>query len=383
MSEENLNDALSFVNESAPEAISLTAKGQKRSSGLPKALMTGVAISIHGIILASFFQFMGIIRIPGLEGFTKERMMTTKLSPIAQAPLVPSVAPQVRTKTTPATTSPVRTQGNRQIQPRQTLKTVDLEPKQSGRSSTQPGSVSKLRRDEELPPDGLQEAQLLLESKGFTKTNEGFVADSEVLASNKFQALQSRADQFNSALAKVSEIQTNVARLEQFEIAFDQSNASIAECNFQMNQYPASNRRGVIYHGMNNLDNAAYEELKVTRDQMALRRDSEFKPERDRLRRLQPGRGLPQATEAFKRQREAALTALSEMREVIATTNKKYEAVEGDEDLKRALAKLGQPKLSPSPEFIKNVQLFGQYEKSVGQKQTFEVPKAATSRRAK
>jgi hypothetical protein len=356
MNYDGVNETFSFVNEPDREPLSLRSK-QRIWPSRKSRLVGAIALTFHALMLTAFLNFMGITQIPGLEWFTKDRLMAPRQATIPVAPQVPArnfppviEGPPRRLDAPPGGSSrSVRApESNRHDTP------VIVEASQQPRD--QRASISAVRGSvvEALSMD-LASAGALLERKGIVRGNSAFVLRSESEAKARLIALRSRAEEFNAAYVRLAEIKTALAKLAELDDSVTQINAEIAELNFQMGQYPGIWRRGILYHGMNMVENGICEELQSGRDTRARFRDTTIVPQRDTLRRQQPGRNLAEATDAFKYRRETALSALNEMREAVAATKKGYEELANDVEARKALVKVGQVNLDPSPEFLTNV----------------------------
>jgi hypothetical protein len=149
-----------------------------------------------------------------------------------------------------------------------------------------------------------------------------------------------------------------------------QGDASIAELAHQMGQFPGICRGGILYHGMNMEDNNVYEQLRAQKDTIVRNRNTSWRPELERLRRL-PGPGLYEAQANLKGRRGAAFEALNDLIAAVADTKKSYDALRSDVKIRKALRGFAPLQLSPSPEFNSTIRELGEFQKWVGQRPTF------------
>lgn len=221
-------------------------------------------------------------------------------------------------------------------------------------------------------------ARALLEKKGLVLVGTSFVLDSESAARTKLGALRARGKEYNAATAESAAAQWSLDRITELDQAITMTNATIAELKFRMDQFPATYFRGRWVHGMNMGDEATFQGLKAERDGLVRNRDTSLVPERDTRRRDQPLKKLKESRERLKLKREAALLALSDLREAVVATSKVYDDLAEDGEVKRALATIGQSHLAPSPEFVAAVRELREFEKSAGFSTKTDMPRSAS-----
>jgi hypothetical protein len=219
-----------------------------------------------------------------------------------------------------------------------------------------------------------EEAVDLLESKGLTRDDTGFVLKSEAVARSRFATLQSRAAEWNQADVTVRQIQGQLAYLKELDQAVINVNGQIGQLNFAIGQFPATWVRGRWFHGDNNLENDQYNLLVAQKAALVRTRDAELIPERDTLRGQQPGRNLNEAINERRTRQEAAVEALRGLREAVATTQRGYEALPNDPEVKRSLAAVGQAGLVPSPDFLQVVREHQLSESSAAHLKLIDAP---------
>jgi hypothetical protein len=212
--------------------------------------------------------------------------------------------------------------------------------------------------------------EALLESKGIVRRPGGFVLQFEEVVKTRLKTLRFRAEEFSAAYTRLSELQWAIDRIDALDHEVIAVNATIANLNFQMGQFPGSFVGGRTIHGTNLQDEAAYQAIRADRDRLVVYRDSKVQPEREILRKQQPGFRMKDALEAEKLRRASMLAGLTDVREVVVATNKGYEELSKDAKVQQALRKLGQTKFGPTAEFLANAQSLTQFEKLLGQKPT-------------
>jgi hypothetical protein len=209
-------------------------------------------------------------------------------------------------------------------------------------------------------------AEAVLEARGFVRGSSGYVLRAEADALARLGTLRSRADEFNAALGEVAGLQQKAARLDVLDQAIINANGLIADLNYQMGQFPGTYRGGRLIHGNNMQDENNFQQLRAQRDALVRERDAGIVPERDTLRRDQPGQKLGPATQRLKARKEAALDALREARSAANAVRKEYDDLAGSAEVKRALGRLGRPAIGPSPELEAGIREIAVFERSVG-----------------
>ncbi len=373
---DDLGDAFAFVNKADSEPGPLRPPGKKRSSHWRAWVVAPVGLLLHGVILAAFLNFLGIVRIPKWDGFTKERLMPQAPAPVSVRPPAPARQPRAvvvvdRRPGRPAQGSPPATRPPEPARSQVAATVVANNPRRSLQALRNPPPADQAA-SAPAPLSPIAEAEALLKSKGVSAGTAATVLESEATARSKLVALRSKANEFNEAYERLAAIRLPVVQLQEVEEQLTTTNARIGELNFQMSQFSSYSLRGIVYHGMNTQENDLYESLKADRLGQERGRDTELIPARNRLRSRQPGREVEaRATATLDLRKEAGLTAMKELRAAVAETKLGYENLANDSAVKAALAKLGQAKLAPSPEFLADVKELGRFEKSLGLKPTF------------
>jgi hypothetical protein len=109
MPSDDTGDAFSFLDDPDDDSFVLRPKQSKRQSKLHPWFVSAGFLTFHGMLFATFLNFIGIARIPGLERFTRARIMPARIETIPIAPkhwVQPGVA-EGRPTTSPLPASPV------------------------------------------------------------------------------------------------------------------------------------------------------------------------------------------------------------------------------------------------------------------------------------
>jgi hypothetical protein len=367
-----------FVDEPSREPVCLVPKKRPRSW---KSRSPLVSCSVFGLIFVAFLNFEGIIAIPGLESFTRDRVQPRlAANPPVTAPTIPerprAVAPADFGHVRPIVGQTLRSPA----QP-------DRTPVVRGGAGTAPGrsnrSLQQVRPEapEPVRAERAERARIdregataLLEAKDLAQGDTGYVLKSETEARSRLANLQARAAEWNQADVTVRQIQGQLAYLKELDQAVINVNGQIGQLNFAIGQFPATWVRGRWFHGDNNLENDQYNLLVAQKAALVRTRDAELIPERDTLRGQQPGRNLNEAINERRTRQEAAVEALRGLREAVATTQRGYEALPNDPEVKRSLAAVGQAGLVPSPDFLQVVREHQLSESSAAHLKLIDAP---------
>ena len=380
----DVGDALSFLDRDPVDVAPGRglASGKTPESG--KWLVRGLFVGLHALIIAIALNWAGLLHTPGFDRVRQMLHRATapeggvvadvhgigpmaKASGIAVPPAKPRMAvpPVARQFAPPSRDLPGI--ANRPGPPRPNLAIVTVPAKQgrlsdgrrTGPDLDDGSAVAKAARE-------VREAEALLASKGLVRNSTAFALKSESDVKTRLEKLRERGNEFNAAFDR----RAAALRLYELDQSINVANASIAELDFQMEQFTPTWFRGRWVHGMNMLDEEAYQILKSQRANVVRAKDTGLIPERNSMR-AQHVPALPQAIEALKGRKESALAALNEARDAVAEAKKGYETLANDADVNKALETLGRARLAPSAEFPRWVQELGRYEMTAGQKVTF------------
>jgi hypothetical protein len=207
----------------------------------------------------------------------------------------------------------------------------------------------------------------LLENNGLMRKDSGYFLKDEADVKLKLVTLRTRVGEMQYAFAEKAELEEMVSTIQGLNQQSIELGGGIATLNLQMEQYPNTYRGGRWVRGSNNLEQEAFNQLKIQRDTLRAQL-TDVNTRRDTLRNLAPGQKLGPATARAKLGREAAWEALGELRQAVDSAAKRYDELGRDADVKRALRSVGQVSLVPSEEHLANVKALEQFERTAGLK---------------
>jgi hypothetical protein len=211
------------------------------------------------------------------------------------------------------------------------------------------------------------EPRQVLENSGVVRAASGYVVQGEADVKSKLDALGAQLERLTRAVADVRELDAKVATIQSLNHESIVLGSQITGLNLEMEQFPSTSRGGRWVRGSNNQEEAMFNVLKGQRDMLRAQLN-EVNRNRDLLGNQQPGRMIGAAYEQVKLRRGAAYEAMTETREVVDATDKRFKELAQDAAVKKALAALGQPALTLSEAHKANVKALERIERMSGLK---------------
>ena len=367
MSRIDLDDPFDFVHDSSEKLVPSRPANKPRRAGRGW-LVPAVGVASHMTLITLFLNFTETIQVPYLDWFTRARILQAKPpEPVPASRTTPRLVPPpiIPAKPSVTTVRPVAPWGMQTgTNPTRIIRTSMVRDQPVSRGEEPSDQIRE-------PKFGLAEAEALLASKQITRDSASstFILDSEAEVRNKLLSLRSKRDEYNAAHVQFSSYQNAANQIAGYrQLAID-ANMMISRFNQAMSQFPPMTYRGIVIHGRNNQEDAMWRELKSQRDDATRERD-EASYWRDTLNRQLPGNAMENAKKTLERESKVSRVALDEMREAVLATKREYETSGQDPEVKKALARVDQRDLCPSPSFLSHVQELWGFEWSVGRRPT-------------
>ena len=360
MSQLDCSETFAFLNERVEPLLAKRSVTIPRRRFNPRRLVVPVlGISAHAFILVFFLNFAGVVRIPRMEGMTRERLFGVPVAPPSPRPAAaPAVQPAVQAQTRSAPPSRLTA----------TQTSFVRNPSRAPAPPIRPQSPAPVPTQQ--PTFDAPAAEALLSAHDLVRGANGYVLESEANVLRNLADLKTSYEACSLAYDRAERYFEAQNLINQYDPQINSADAKIKQLDILMSQFPTVWSRGVKYRGFNNVQVDAFNQLKAERDQTALFHTNLTRERNEARLRIQ-SEGLNKAPDAYKRQKADTLEVVNSNRSALQAFRSEHEAAATHPEVIKALKRLGHGRLIPSPAFLSNIEGLIKFEQTLSLKATF------------